>query len=388
MIKQQRDEINNYLESKEDEALSFLEKLVKIDSYSYDKAGVNEVSHLIQEKLESKGIECEIKENEDYGNHLIARVKGDKSGKILMVGHQDTAHKTGTLKHFNFTNDGELLRGPGVSDMKSGLVYMIYILLAFNELKLENVYDIEILFTPEEEIGSPISKGIIAEKSKDALAVFVLEPARPDGSIVTSRKGSAHLKIEVEGKAAHSGAFIEQGISANDELANKMIAIKKLVDTDKDLTLNFGLIEGGLSNNIVSPSAMGTIHCAFWEVEDFEAVYEKINEVVKHSFIPGTKSTLSGGTGMLPMEKNLKNRELYEQVVLKAAKDLNQDIIGLPTKGASEAGFTSAQGVPTICAMGPTGGKWHTEDEYLELDSFMPRLKLLGTSILYAMRHY
>jgi len=388
MNKKQREIINNYLTNKEAEALKFLEELVKIDSYSYDKNGVSNVSNHIKNKLEAEGIECILKENTDYGPHLTARVKGDKRGKILMVGHQDTAHKTDTLEHFNFLKDGEILRGPGVSDMKAGLVYMVYLLMAFNDTQPDDRYDLEILFTPDEEIGSPISKDIIAETSRDALAVFVLEPARPDGSIVISRKGSAHLKINIKGKAAHSGAFIEDGISANDELAQKMIAIKKLSDTQKDLTLNFGLIEGGVSNNIVSPHASATIHLAFWNIQDYEDVYKEIEAIVNHAYIKGTESELSGNLGMLPMENNEQNMELYEQIVLKAAADLNQKIIGLPTKGASEAGFTSAEGVPTICGMGPVGGNWHTLEEYLDLNSFLPRLKLFGTSILYSMKHF
>src|SRR5690625_2551615 len=128
MNKKQREIINNYLTNKEAEALKFLEELVKIDSYSYDKNGVSNVSNHIKNKLEAEGIECILKENTDYGPHLTARVKGDKRGKILMVGHQDTAHKTDTLEHFNFLKDGEILRGPGVSDMKAGLVYMVYLL--------------------------------------------------------------------------------------------------------------------------------------------------------------------------------------------------------------------------------------------------------------------
>lgn len=263
---------------------------------------------------------------------------------------------------------------------------MIYVLFAFKAANIEEMYDIELLFTPDEEVGSPISRTLIEEKAKTATFAFVLEPARPDGSIVTARKGSAHLKIEVKGKAAHSGAFIEDGISANDELAEKMLEIKKLADEQKDLTINFGVIKGGVSNNIVSPHATATIHCAFWKEEHFSSLYKDIQKIVDYSYIKGTNSTLSGEIGMLPMENNIKNNDLYEQIVLKAAEDLNLSIFGLATKGASEAGFTSSMGIPTICGMGPVGGKWHTEDEYLQLDSFLPRLKLLGTSILYAMQ--
>lgn len=388
LIEIERESILNYFENIEDEALGFLEELVNIDSYSQDKDGIDKVSTLIKDKLKFEGIDCEIIKNEQYGNHLIATLRGNKKGKILMVGHKDTAHPTGTTEHFSFHQKEGMLRGPGVSDMKSGLVYMIYTLLALKKFNPEEMYDIELLFTPDEEIGSPISKELIKERAKDAIAAFVLEPARPNGSIVTSRKGSAHLKIEIEGKAAHSGAFIEQGISANDELAKKMVAIKKLENPEKDLTINFGIIKGGISNNIVSPHASATIHCAFWKEEDYKELYQEIERIVDHSYIEGTKSQLSGGIGMLPMENNYNNNELYEKVVLEAASDLDLDIVGLPTKGASEAGFISAVGIPTICGMGPVGGNWHTKNEYLELESFLPRMKLLGASILYCMEYY
>ncbi|MBD1221237.1 M20 family metallopeptidase [Virgibacillus halodenitrificans] len=380
--------ICSYIEETKEEALDFLEKLVEIDSYSHDKEGVSRVSYLIKDKLEAQNISCEIHTNEVYGTYLVATLKGNKEGKILLVGHQDTAHPTGTTNQFPFQNDGDLLKGPGVSDMKSGLVYMVYVLLAFKKCKPKEMCDIELLFTPDEEIGSPVSKDVIKQRAESAIAAFVLEPGRPDGTIVTSRKGSAHLKIEIEGKAAHSGAFIEKGISANDELALKMIEIKKLVDHEKDLTINFGVIKGGVSNNIVSPHATATIHCAFWNTNDFNEVYNKIVGIVEHSFIKGTKSQVSGEIGMLPMENTEKNNELYENIVLKAAKDLELNIVGAPTKGASEAGFTSSIGTPTICGMGPVGGNWHTENEYLEINSFLPRMKLLATSLLYCADYY
>src|SRR5690625_3576099 len=148
--------------------------------------------------------------------------------------------------------------------------------MAFNDRPPDDRYVLEILFTHDQEIGCPISKDIIAETHRDALAVFVLEQARPDGSIVITRKGSAHLKINIKGKAAHSGAVIEDGISANDELAQKMIAIKKLSDTQKDLTLNFGLIEGEGSINLVFPHASAKIHLEFWNIKVYKVENKKM----------------------------------------------------------------------------------------------------------------
>ncbi|MFJ7936702.1 M20 family metallopeptidase [Sporosarcina sp. NPDC096371] len=381
MVNSALNDINDYLESKQDDALAFLEEIVNIDSFTYDKEGVNRVGEVIRRQLDAANIPYEVRKNEDFGDHIIATVKGKKEGKILLMGHQDTPHPQGTTKNRPFQIEGNLLRGPGVSDMKSGLVSMIHAAVAVREFAQDELCDIEILFTPEEEIGSPISRAVIEERAKDALAVFNLEAARPDGSVVTARKGSAHLKIEIEGKAAHSGAFIEDGISANDELALKMNKIKQLMDLEAGVTINFGKIEGGISNNVVSPHATATIHIGFWRREDFEGLYSQIQWIVDTSFVPGTKSTLSGGIGILPMEKHEGVTKLYETVQY-AAKGLALPITEQRTKGAADAGFTASLGIPTICGMGAVGGKWHAVDEYMELDTFLPRMKLLANSIV------
>lgn len=373
--------INNYLDDQKEEALTLLKEIVNIDSFSYDREGVNKVGAIIRNKLEEKGISYEIRKNEKFGDHILAVVKGNKPGKILLMGHQDTPHPPGTTLKRPFRIEGNLLRGPGVSDMKSGLVSMIMAASALGEYANEEICDIELLFTPDEEIGSPLSRKIIRERAKDALAVFNLEAARPDGSIVTSRKGSAHMKIEIEGRAAHAGAFLEDGVSANDELALKMINIKQLMDDKKGTTINFGKIEGGISNNVVSPYASATIHSTFWLEEDFQIIYRQIQKIVETSYVTGTSSKLTGGISMLPMEKNEGISNLYN-IVKKAAATLDLTITEQRTKGSADAGFTASLGIPTICGMGPVGGNWHAEDEYMELDTFIPRTKLLAHSIL------
>lgn len=373
--------VNNYLEEKEEEALKLLEKIVNIDSYSTDKVGVNNVAIVIQEILELERIPYEVRVNEDLGNHIIATVKGGRRGKILLMGHMDTVYPMGTVANRPFTIEENLLRGPGVSDMKAGVVTMLYAAIALGKFANEEVCDIELLFTPDEEIGSPISRGIIEQRARGALGVFNLEAGRPDGSVVTARKGSAHLKIEIEGKAAHSGAFIENGISANDELALKMTKIKEFMNPEEGITINFGKVSGGIGNNVVSPYASATIHLGFWATKDFNLVYDKIKSVVDTPFVEGTKSKLSGGIGMLPMEKHEGVSKMYEIVQL-AAKKLNLSITEQKTKGAADAGFSSSMGIPTICGMGPVGGNWHAVDEYVELDTFLSRMQLLASSIL------
>jgi glutamate carboxypeptidase len=378
-------QISAFLENQEKDALRFLEEMVNIDSFTYDKVGVNKLGAVIQRELEHAGIPYEVCENEEFGNHIIASIKGNKSGKILLIGHQDTPHPPGTTSQRPFKIEGNLLRGPGVSDMKSGLVAMVKASIALREFANGEMCDIELLFTPDEEIGSPISRNVIEERAKDALAVFNLEPGRPDGSVVTSRKGSAHLRIDIEGKASHAGAFIEKGVSANDELALKMIEIKKLMNLEKGTTVNFGKIGGGVSNNMVSPSAYATIHSSFWLEADFNELYQQIRDIVETPYIEGTRSVLTGGIGILPMEKHEGVAKLFN-IVEKAAAGLHIPITEQQTKGAADAGFTASLGIPTICGMGPVGGNWHADNEYTELDTFIPRTKLLAHSILLFVR--
>ncbi|MBR7552535.1 M20 family metallopeptidase [Allobacillus sp. GCM10007491] len=381
MEKTIRNQIDHYIDQNKDKALELLRQLVETESYTPDRDGVNRVSSIIEKHLRDSAFEVEIQKNEAYGNHVIATLKGNKKGKILMMGHQDTAHPTRTLESFPLEQKGNHLYGPGVSDMKSGLVAMIMAAKAIQQHATDEVPDLELLFTPDEEVGSPISGKVIQNRAKNASAVFNVEAGRLDGSIVTARKGSAHLRIDIEGKAAHSGAFYYDGISANDELAHKMIEIKKLVDIDKDLTINIGIVQGGKSNNIIASHGYMTMHLSFWKKEHFDTVYDAIKKISETSYIQGTESKLTGKIGILPMEENEGVRMLRD-IVIETAEELKMDVKTTKARGAADAGFATAIGVPTICGMGPLGGNWHTKGEHMIMDSFIPRTKLLTHSVL------
>ncbi|WJY26378.1 M20 family metallopeptidase [Sporosarcina trichiuri] len=370
-----------FIREQEQVAKKYLRQLVNTDSYSYDPSSVNAVGEIIQELLRHYDIPFTVRENESYGNHIIATVKGRQPGKILLMGHQDTVFQTGTAAGRPFSEDGTFAYGPGVSDMKGSLVSMIVTAAAVSMFASTDICDLELLFTPDEEIGSPVSEAVIQERAADAAGVFNMEPARPDGSVVTSRKGSAHLIINVTGKAAHSGSAIEQGISAIDELAHKIIAIKQLMDLEKGVTVNIGTIEGGIANNTVAPTAHCTIHTGFWRVCEFEQLKSAIQAIADHSYIEGTVSVLTVGSGILPMEESEQSRKLFDIVKL-AGEQVAVPVKGTATKGAADAGFAAALGVPTICGMGPVGGNWHSESEYLILDSLVPRMQLTAVSLL------
>lgn len=239
------------------------------------------------------------------------------------------------------------------------------------------------LFTPDEEIGSPVSRRVIEERAKDACAVFNLEAGRPSGSVVTARKGSAHFAFEIEGKAAHSGLHIEEGISAIEELGYKIIELKQLNDPEKEITVNVGVVKCGINTNVVAPQALGSVHVGFRTLEDYQSTLERISQIVQTCYIPGTASRLTGDIGMLPMERTPGIVKLFE-VVKEAAAMLRIDLTEESTRGAADAGFPASLGIPTVCGMGPIGGKYHSVDEYMVLDSFVPRVKMLALSITLA----
>ncbi|MBY0221615.1 M20 family metallopeptidase [Sporosarcina aquimarina] len=374
-------EITQFLKEREAEAKEYLQRLVNTDSNSFDKAGVNQVGLIIQEILDNYQIPFIVKRNKEFGNHIIATVKGQQPGKIVLMGHQDTVFPKGTANERPYSEDQQFAYGPGVSDMKGSLVSMIMAASAVKTFAMDEMCDIELLFTPEEEIGSPISCTVIEQQTKNALGVFNMEPARPDGSIVTARKGSAHMQVRIEGKAAHSGLAIEEGISAIDELAHKIINIKELMNLEEGITVNVGTVQGGVANNTVAPQAKGTIHTGFWRMKDFEQLKKDVQSIVDNSYVEGTKAVLTLGAGILPMEKNKESQKMYE-VVKEAADLVAIPITETATKGAADAGFSSTIGVPTICGMGPVGGKWHSEEEYLVLGSFVPRMQLLAVSMV------
>ncbi|RST77389.1 M20 family peptidase [Siminovitchia acidinfaciens] len=385
MLVQQKS-INDFIEQNENEIFNLLKKIVNTDSYSRDREGVNRVAALLKQGLDEFSIPYVTREQEQFGDHIIATLKGTRPGKILLMGHMDTVHTPGTVKDRPYTENGNIAFGPGLSDMKAGLVSILYAAGAVKNASLD-LPDIEILYTPDEEIGSPTSRAIIEERAKDAMAVFNLESGRADGSVVTARKGSAHLSFEIEGKASHSGLFIEEGISANDELACKMVELRKLMDMERGITINVGTISGGVNTNVVSPHASATLHVGFWRIEDYKETEEKIKKIIDTSYIKGTKATLSGSISFQPMEKHEGVAAMYD-LVKKAGESLGIEVTEEATKGAADAGFPAALGIPTICGMGPVGGKWHSKDEYMEIDSYIPRIQLLANSIVLAADHF
>src|SRR5438309_5844200 len=373
-------EILEWLGTQQGAMLGLLEDLVNIDGGSYDKAGVEAVGVRIRACLESHAIACETIANETYGDALRATVGGPSNSEIMLMGHRDTVFPKGEPTRRPFKIDNGRAYGPGVADMKAGLVMNAFVLAAFQKFGGAPAPLVG-LFTSDEEIGSPSSRPVIEAEARRARAVFNSEPGGPTGAVVTGRKGGVFSICDVTGKAAHSGGNFEQGISAIEELARKIIALHALTDIPKGITVNVGLISGGQTVNTVAPSAECQIDLRYVAPPDRAAAIEKIERIVATSNVPGTSAKVEILGEFLPLVQNAESKRLFDHYVA-CAKQVGLAVKGEFTGGCADSGFAAGVGATTLCGTGPVGGRAHTPEEYLEVDSMVPRAQSLALAVM------
>ncbi len=373
-----------WLEQQYQPMVELLGDLVNIDSGSFDRAGVARAGLVIQRHLEARGIACESIPQADGSVALKATIGPQQpaagNAHILLLGHRDTVFPTGTVAERPFRIANGRAYGPGVCDMKAGLVMNAFVLEAFARHG-GATRPLVMLVTSDEEIASPASRPTIEATARGARAVFNAEPGRPSGNIVSGRKGALFLSVEVTGKAAHSGSSHDQGVSAIEELCRKVVALHGLTDYASGTTVNVGLISGGQSVNTVAPFASARVDVRFRTIAAMAAAEAAIAAILAATHLAGTTTRLSERAAFLPFEPSPANRALFDHYVAAAAA-LGQTIGGEYTGGSADSGFTAALGAPTVCAVGPIGEKAHSPDEACHLDSLVPRAKALALAIL------
>jgi glutamate carboxypeptidase len=372
----------DWLASQKDAMIDLLREVVNIDSGSYDKAGVDAVGQRFQTFFAEHSLTTTTEANATFGEAIHIRLDDKPSNEkpILLMGHRDTVFPKGEVAKRPFTIDGGRAYGPGVADMKAGLVMNAFVLAAFKKHG-GNPAPLAGLITSDEEIASPSSRPIIEAAARKARCVLNSEPGRPTGAVVTGRKGGVFMVFEIIGKAAHSGGAFEKGISAIAELAHKIVAIHALTDLKRGITLNVGLVRGGQSVNTTAPSAGGDIDFRYINPADRADILEKIKAIVAHATVPGTTASLVIRGEFLPLTQNADAAALFAGYA-SAAGQVGLAITGEFSGGCADSGFTAAVGCPTLCSVGPVGGNAHTEEEYLELDSIVPRAQAMALAIL------
>jgi len=359
---------------------SDLKKIIEINSYTKNKAGVDAISSIMTEWFKELGFKQKCFKREEIGNHNLYISPKTDGIKVLLLGHNDTVFPQGRFE--NFSEDDEWVYGPGVCDMKGGNIVALQALrnIFAKNGKIENI---DMLLVADEETGSDDSKALTAKLAQEYDVCFVFEAAGENLEVVTGRKGVGTFTIAIEGKASHAGVRYASGINANLEAAHKLIELTKLTNLDIGTTVNVGKIEGGIGANTISPSATLLLELRYTKNSERDRLLEALECITNTSYVNGTKSTLSGLIQRDVMETNESQIALIKKIE-------NITNIKLPTEqrgGVSDANIVASQGVTTLDGFGPFGDGDHTVKERALKSSFEQRIELMTKILLHHQEH-
>ncbi|WPO41878.1 M20 family metallopeptidase [Tardiphaga sp. 42S5] len=383
MLNTTETQIIDWLASQKQPMIDLLRDVVNIDSGSFDKEGVDAVGARFEQHFAEYGIETWREPHDVYGDavHGLITKPGSNEKPVLLMGHRDTVFPKGEVAKRPFTIKGNLAHGPGVADMKAGVVINVFVAAALKKFDAAPC-PIKLLITGDEEIASRSSRPIIEREGRAARAVYNSEPGRPTGNITTGRKGGVFMRFEVFGKAAHSGNNFSVGISAIGELAHKIVQIHALTDMDKGITLNVGLVSGGQSVNTTAPHAEGEIDFRYIDPADRATIMGAIEKIIATSTVPGTTAKLHINGEFLPLVQDAAAKAMFEAYQAAAVDSGLTTLTGEFAGGCADSGFTASVGTPTLCGLGPVGGNVHTDLEWLDIESIVPRAQTLARAIL------
>lgn len=363
-------------ENKKPEMVALLKKLVEIESPSNDKAAVDRVGAAVAQECRSTGAQVEIVPNLVTGDHVVARW-GSGAGGILLMHHMDTVFPLGTLERMPFYEKEGKIFGPGVLDMKGGIVISLSAVTALQQSGALT-RPVTLLVTSDEEIGSDTSRELIIKLAQDASLVLVMESGLLDGSLKTWRKGVGDFIVTVKGRAAHAGGAHEEGRNAIEEIAHQVLAIQKMTDYARGTTLNVGVIKGGSVSNVVPELAVAEVDFRVLVPEEAERISSAMQAL--KPVTPDTTVQVTGGLNRPPMPNNELMKATFEKARLIAAR------IGLTLKaggsgGGSDGNFVAPLGVAVLDGMGTYGEGLHSEREYIFARSLPERAALTAQLI-------
>lgn len=374
-------EILAQLEHAQSALVDFLRELVEAESPSSVPETQRRVRSLLAAKLEALDFHTVPLAGRDSGGHLYARPRHRPTGAgvQLLIGHYDTVWPVGTLAERPFERDGNVLRGPGVFDMKGGLAQIVFALDALRALELEPALAPVIFVNSDEEIGSRDSGRHIRRLARIARRAFVLEPSLgPEGRLKTERKGVGRFTVTVHGRAAHAGLDPEGGASAILELSHVIQKLFALNDAQRGVTVNVGTVDGGMRPNVIAPLSRAVIDVRVPTEEDARRVEQAILSLEPET--PQVRIRAEGGFGRPALEATPRNRALWEMARRHgAAMGLT---LGEARAGGGSDGNTTSQYTATLDGLGPVGDGAHAEHEFLYLDRTLQRTALLASLLL------
>lgn len=372
----------------ETDLLADLARLVNVDCGSYTRDGVNEIAAWTAAFLARLG--GEVTRHVDpagvLGDTVEAVFRGAPGGpRALLIGHTDTVFPVGTVAERPFRLVDGIASGPGVTDMKAGLLSLLYGLravLASGPLPFERL---TVIANPDEEIGSPVSTPHIRRVAAESEVAFVLECARANGDIVSARKGTVDYVVTITGRAAHAGVEPEKGRSAILEAAHQVLGLHALAGRWPGVTCNVGVIEAGSRPNVVAERAVLEVDLRAVDRSGLEAATAAVRALAAAPTVPDVVVAAVERHRHWPMEKLARSERLVEHAQALAER-LGFQVHDAATGGASDANTTAGMGVATLDGLGPIGGLDHSPDEWLDAASIVPRTTLFAALLLAAGR--
>lgn len=374
------------IERRRDEFLDALRAMVNLDCGSFSPTGVNRIADLCEERFVGSGWEVDRRPGgpaeggKQLGDLLIGRLPGPGGPRVLLLSHMDTVFSEGTAQERPFRIEGDRAFGPGVSDMKSGLLAGFFAVEALQTIGDGEFGSITYICNPDEEIGSPFSGPSIREAAASADVAFVLEAARENGDLVSARKGVSDARIEITGRAAHAGAFPERGRSAVLEAAHKIVALHGVSDRLAGVTVNVGVVSGGTRPNVVPEQCHLEVDIRGVDEEGLAEAEAEVRRITEGHAVPDVAVSLRSRSWHRPMQRTPASARLVG-LAKEIAAEIGFSVQDTSSGGASDGNTTAAAGVPTLDGLGPIGGDWHGPDEWLDVSSVTPRVSLLAGMI-------
>jgi glutamate carboxypeptidase len=369
-------------EHHKDAAVKLWEQLVNIDSGTGDVEGLKAVGSVASDQLTKLGATVEVVPAQPpaAGDNLVASLSGAGKGKVLLMAHMDTVFPRGTAAARPFRLDGTRAFGPGVSDDKGGIVVALTALKILDDLKLKNYARLTLLLTSNEETGSRGSRSLIERLAREHDVTLNLEGGRPGDGVVIWRKGSGTITVDVKGRAAHAAAA-GAGRNAAMELAHQVLQLGKLADPARGTTINFTVLKAGDRKNVIPDHAVAHGDIRVLVTEEFDRVERDLALVSQNKLIPDTAVTTSLSRGFPVMAQNAQTDALAA-MAQRIYGEIGRTLRLEGSAGAADSSLAAGVFKPTLDGLSVIGGNAHTEREYADVESLVPRLYLLTRLVM------
>ncbi len=359
--------------------LRCLQEAVEIESPSKSPEDINRLANFFADKFRGPGGVADVLEHSHAGSAVTAEYWSNAPGRkpILLMGHLDTVWDIGTLVQMPFRIQGGRAYGPGIFDMKAGIVCGLWAIRTLQALKITPASPVRVFLNADEEVGSVAFRERLLHEGRNARAVLVLEPAAAGGALKTARKGTGDFKVTVHGRAAHAGINPAAGVNAIAELARQVLAIEKFARPGRGLTLSVDVIEGGTRANVIPELASAWVDVRIPTRRDGEWIQEKIRGL--RPFRREARLEISGEINRPPLERRMA--EALFQKARGLGRKLGLDLREASTGGGSDGNFTAALGTPTLDGLGAVGEGAHARHEHVLIRELPRRAALLAALI-------